>query len=90
MLGRSNFAEYAEALGVETHTIMGAHTDDAGKTWRVCFTPEGFEDADPVILGTLWVNTEGIMEVVSREQIATVGDWKREVDLLMRKALGRD
>lgn len=89
-LRRSDFAEYAEALGVDTNTIMGAHTEDGGRSWSVCYTPDGFDDSDPVILGRIWVNNEGIMETISTKKIATVGDWKREVDLLMRKALGGD
>jgi hypothetical protein len=86
---RVEFAEYAEALGIVSDAVMGAGTNDDGRSWTVLFTETPTADpAEWIWQAMLWRNPEGILEVVRQGRFRTVADFTAGLRKHMEKTLG--
>ena len=85
-VGRAKFAEYAEALDVETSEIMSAMETGRGGA-SVLYSPgigeqEPFDPETPVLRAALRRDRQRVLRVVQTEQMGTIGEFMAKVEEL--------
>jgi hypothetical protein len=92
--GRSDFAEYAEAVGVSTVEVMAAMETPGGSA-LVLYSPGVTAEMDeeelaPVALhrAILRRDEDRLLALVEREQVGTLGEFQAKMDELLAQWKG--
>jgi hypothetical protein len=81
--GRAQFAEVAEAVSVPTDHVVGVQ-----RALIVTFTT-GFEPDDDFMLAVVAANpVDGVLQVMNRRVLCTVGEWDRDMRRSLDELLG--
>ena len=78
---KHSFAEFAEALGVRTGSIIAAKGEDG--EWTVLFTPDEMTDdlkpSDPILAAIMSRDESGILCVSTQKQVGTWAEFVQRI-----------
>lgn len=87
--GRTNFAEYAEALGVRSDEVMAVMKPTGDEFTRVLYT-RGTDDmpSATVHMAMLYRDGDDVLRVDSARYVGTLRSWARTMRLDLEEHLG--
>jgi hypothetical protein len=88
---RTDFAPFAEALGIDTDWIMSAAGGKGQGTWLVLYSDPATEDPGTwIMLGVLEPDADGILIATRRSRFKTVAEFNKGLREHMEALEGRE